>query len=80
MFLGYHCGSDDGWSPVFSFTAFKKGTDWSPRFAVYGDLGNLLAQSLSQLQDEVHRGFYDAILHIGIISTLLVNKKLRFAP
>lgn len=43
----------------------KNGTDWSPYLAVYGDLGADNAQSLGQLQQEVHRGVYDAIIHDG---------------
>ena len=66
MFQDYHCGSDDGWSPIFTFTAFKKGTDWSPRFAVYGDLGNRIGKILGRLQSEAQRGLYDAIFHIGM--------------
>jgi len=62
----YRCGSDDGWSAVFGFNAIKDGSDWSPRFAVYGDLGNINAQSIPRLQTDVERGLYDAILHVGM--------------
>lgn len=61
----YVCGSDQGWSPAFSFTAMPSGSDWSPRFAIYGDLGNINAQSLPRLQLESESGMYDAILHVG---------------
>jgi hypothetical protein len=62
----YHCGSPKyGWSPLYFFTAMKKGQDWSPRFAVFGDMGNANAQSLSMLQEETLRGNFDAILHVG---------------
>jgi hypothetical protein len=62
----YHCGSEDGgWSPVYWFTAMKNGTNWSPRFAIYGDLGNVNGQSIPLLQEEVSKGRYDAILHVG---------------
>lgn len=61
----YHCGSNLGWSEVFWFTTMKEGTNWSPRFAVYGDMGNVNAQSLTRLQEETQRGMYDAILHVG---------------
>ena len=37
----YHCGSPRyGWSSIYYFTAMKPGSDWSPRFAVFGDMGN----------------------------------------
>ncbi|CAD5113759.1 DgyrCDS2925 [Dimorphilus gyrociliatus] len=62
----YHCGSPDGgWSSVYFFRAIKDGSHWSPRFAIYGDMGNVNAQSLSRLQEEVQRGHFDAILHVG---------------
>ncbi|XP_062413199.1 acid phosphatase type 7 isoform X2 [Pungitius pungitius] len=61
----YHCGSDAGWSEVFSFTALNESSRFSPRFALYGDLGNENPQSLARLQKETQLGMYDAILHIG---------------
>lgn len=42
-----------------------EGSNWSPRFAIFGDLGNENAQSLPRLQEETMLGFYDAILHVG---------------
>ena len=38
---------------------------WSPRLAVYGDLGSDNAQSLPRLQREAQEGLYDAVLHVG---------------
>lgn len=64
----YHCGSDDGWSDVFSFAALNDSASFSPRFALYGDLGNENPQSLARLQKETQLGMYDAILHIGELS------------
>ncbi|XP_015910291.2 acid phosphatase type 7-like [Parasteatoda tepidariorum] len=61
----YHCGSTDGWSAVYWFTAMQNGTNWSPRLVVYGDLGNYNAQSLPRIQEEVQKGMYDALLHVG---------------
>lgn len=61
----YVCGSEQGWSPVFAFTAMRDGTNWSPRFAVYGDMGNINAQSLPRLQQDTQKGLYDAVLHVG---------------
>lgn len=61
----YHCGSTDGWSAIFWFTAMKSGASWSPKFAVYGDMGNVNAQSLPRLQEEIQKGTYDAVLHVG---------------
>uniref|UniRef100_A0A3Q3VUA8 Purple acid phosphatase n=1 Tax=Mola mola TaxID=94237 RepID=A0A3Q3VUA8_MOLML len=61
----YHCGSDVGWSDMFSFTALNDSSSFSPRFAFYGDLGNENPQSLARLQKETQLGMYDVILHIG---------------
>lgn len=61
----YHCGSVDGWSAIYKFNAMKNGSNWSPKFAVFGDLGNKNAQSLPRLQEEVQRDVYDAVLHVG---------------
>ena len=61
----YHCGSDLGWSDRFAFTALNDSTSFSPRVALYGDLGNANPQSLARLQKETQQGIYDAILHLG---------------
>ena len=65
VLTAYHCGSPIGWSDLFYFTAMPQGTNWSPRLAVYGDLGNVNPQSLPRLQQETQRGMYDAVLHVG---------------
>lgn len=61
----YHCGSDEGWSDLFYFTALNDSSSFSPRFALYGDMGNENPQSLARLQKETQLGMYDVILHIG---------------
>ncbi len=66
MTYKYHCGSPKyGWSPVFFFTSMPTREDWSPRFAVFGDLGNINGQSISRLQEETMLGYYDLVLHVG---------------
>ncbi len=64
--LVYHCGSDDGWSAVYTFNSIRDGSDWSPRFAVFGDMGNVNAKSIPRLQKDVEKNLYDAILHVGM--------------
>lgn len=61
----YHCGSQYGWSSVYFFKTMPTTATWSPRLAVFGDMGNVNAQSLPRLQEETMLGFYDAILHVG---------------
>lgn len=50
---------------MYFFNTTLDGTNWAPRFAIYGDLGVGNAQSLSTLQKEIQEGRYDAVLHIG---------------
>ena len=47
-------------------TTLNAGTNWSPRLAIYGDMGSTNAQSLSRLINEATSGNFDAILHIGM--------------
>jgi len=61
----YHCGSNYGWSNLFYFNTPPATENWSPQFAMFGDMGNENAQSLPRLQEEVERKMYDAILHVG---------------
>ena len=61
----YHVGSEAGWSDLYTFSAMKSGVDWSPSFAIYGDMGNVNARSLARLQEETQKGHFDAILHVG---------------
>lgn len=61
----YHVGSKKGISDMYSFQAMPIHAGFAPRFAVYGDMGNINAQSLTRLQEETQKGLYDAILHIG---------------
>ena len=57
---------------MFSFKTFKSGVDWSPRLAVFGDLGSVNAKSLSYLQEETQMGHFDGILHVGEFNFYLV--------
>lgn len=61
----YRVGSDYGWSVIYYFTALPTVATWTPRFAVYGDMGNVNAQSLGRLQTESQMGHFDMILHVG---------------
>ncbi|CAG0884636.1 unnamed protein product, partial [Darwinula stevensoni] len=61
----YHCGSVLAWSAGYKFTTFPDGSDWSPRLALFGDLGLINAQSIPQLTKDVRQGMYDAVLHVG---------------
>ncbi|XP_075464371.1 acid phosphatase type 7 isoform X2 [Ascaphus truei] len=61
----YHCGSVLGWSPQFYFRALQSGSSWGPRMAVFGDMGNENAQSLSRLQKDTQLDMYDVVLHVG---------------
>jgi hypothetical protein len=41
------------------------GSNWSPRFAIYGDMGSTNAKSVPFLMKEIQAGDFDAVLHLG---------------
>jgi hypothetical protein len=45
----------------------KSGTNWSPKLAIFGDLG-LNGEIIPKLISDVKAGMYDAILHVGDIA------------
>ena len=47
-------------------TTLNSGTNWSPRLAIYGDMGSTNARSLPKLMSEIDAGNFDAILHVGM--------------
>ncbi|XP_074075110.1 acid phosphatase type 7 [Macrotis lagotis] len=61
----YRCGSNQGWSRRFRFRALRFGPNWSPRLAVFGDMGADNPQSLPRLRRETLQGMYDVVLHVG---------------
>lgn len=62
----YRCGSKFGLSAEFWFeTPPADQNQWTPTLAIFGDMGNENAQSLTRLQEESQRNVYDAILHVG---------------
>ncbi|XP_065920095.1 acid phosphatase type 7-like isoform X2 [Dysidea avara] len=61
----YKVGCSDKWSNTFTMTTLNDGTNWSPRLAIYGDMGSTNARSISRLKSETSAGHFDAILHIG---------------
>ncbi|RWS03557.1 iron/zinc purple acid phosphatase-like protein, partial [Dinothrombium tinctorium] len=66
----YRCGNDDIWSKMYSFKTIESGEDWSPRFALYGDLGTMAegGKSIPTLIDHVKANKYDIVFHIGDIA------------
>ena len=73
----YHVGSEDGWSAIYWFTTLKSGTDWSPKIALYGDLGNFNGKSIPRLQQEVSKSSFDAIIHVGDMAYNLDTENAR---
>lgn len=61
----YRVGSSLGWSDVLEMKTIPVGISWSPRIALFGDMGNENAVSLPFLQREVGEGLYDAVIHVG---------------
>ena len=54
-----------GWSSVFTLKTIQEGSNWSPRLCLYGDMGNINAQSLGYIQEELTRDDFDAVFHVG---------------
>jgi len=61
----YYCGSSLGWSSIYWFEALRTDKDFQPKIAVFGDLGTVNGQSIPRLQQHVHSGDFDAIIHNG---------------
>ncbi|XP_065920906.1 acid phosphatase type 7-like isoform X2 [Dysidea avara] len=61
----YIVGCSDNWSKTFTMTTLNNGTNWSPRLAIYGDMGSANAHALPSLKALTNAGQFDAILHIG---------------
>ena len=49
---------------MYSFRTLMSGESWSPRIAMYGDMGTD-GQSLPFLKAEALKGNFDVILHVG---------------
>lgn len=79
LFSDYRVGDKDcGWSDLFWFRTFpEEGSDWSPRLAIFGDMGNVNAVSLPYLQAESQSGMYDVILHVGDFAYDMFNVNLQ---
>ena len=61
----YRCGNDiGGWSNLFRFNTVPL-NNWSPKLAVYGDMGVTNAKSLPYLQQIAQDKKIDAVLHVG---------------
>ncbi|XP_074602984.1 acid phosphatase type 7-like [Brevipalpus obovatus] len=62
----YQVGSESGsWSDKFWFNSMIHGSDWSPRLAIYGDMGDQDARILDKVYEKSQEHFFDAILHVG---------------
>jgi len=61
----YQVGSAEGWSPVYLTRTSPIGHKWSPKLALFGDLGNENGVSLPHLQRLATDGSLDLILHVG---------------
>lgn len=63
--LDYQVGSDEYyWSETFHFKTFPEGNNWTPRLAIYGDLGHD-GESIPSLIKAVQNEEIDLIMHVG---------------
>lgn len=74
----YHVGSHRGWSNMFWFKTLPNGTDWTPRIAVFGDLGNKNGISIAPLQEESQKGHFDLLWHVGDMAYNLDTDNARY--
>ncbi|KAL9954282.1 hypothetical protein ACROYT_G041799 [Oculina patagonica] len=74
----YRCGEDHHWSDVYTFKTLRSGESWSPRIAMYGDMGTD-GQSLPYLEDEAKQGNFDVILHVGDFAYNMDSDNARVA-
>ena len=68
----YICGSPGNWSKQYTVRTLG-GEDWSPTFAIYGDMGKDNAVSLPWIVNETTAGAIDAVLHLGDLAYNLFN-------
>lgn len=69
----YRCGCDVpdvainelSWSDIYDFRAMRTGNDIDANFIVLGDLGVSNDKSMSYLESDASKNFYDAVLHVG---------------
>ncbi|XP_064621552.1 acid phosphatase type 7-like isoform X1 [Lineus longissimus] len=73
----YRCGSPSNWSRVYNFTTMQDGTNWSPRLAIYGDMGFKNAKSMPFLLKEMEKGDFDAVLHVGDMAYDMADNRGR---
>ena len=64
----YQCGTEGTWSEVFSFVTPRVDQSWSPKVAVFGDMGLENMQALKVLAPAAARGEIDSLLHTGDIA------------
>lgn len=68
QYYWYRCGGPTfGWTRNYTFKTLPAGTDWSPKLAVYGDLGYVNGKILKHLIKHTDEGTIDAVVHTGDI-------------
>lgn len=71
----YRCGSPDTWSKVFTFKTGSLNANWTPRVAIFGDMGYEYHKCVNELTKRVKDRLYDAIVNIGDIGYLWEEDK-----
>ena len=64
----YRVGVDGTWSDAFAFRTPPAPEQWSPRIAVFGDMGLTNARALEFLLADAYAARIDSVLHIGDVA------------
>lgn len=75
----YRVGSKHAWSEIFDFRTFPLDANvtWSPKLALFGDLGVVNGRSIPYIVNASLEDKFDAILHLGDIGYDLFSNQGR---
>lgn len=74
----YVCGSSLATSKELWFRTVPDGNDWSPKLAIYGDMGVKNDVSLPYLIEDAQKALYDAFIHVGDFAYDMKNVRGTF--
>ena len=70
----YRVGVEGAWSEAFAFRTQPASEQWTPRVAVFGDMGLTNARALEFLLADPFADRIDSVLHIGEVAYDLADE------